>query len=158
MTWGPPLPVGDGGWYGLSASERERWGFYERLRMKIVTDDLRWAYRVAIGWLEEDGIFPPPAEVPPPEVSDLLRATMPSVTDWLEEQGVIAPPVIKPRYTEPMPTDEWLNAHTMLGFFVTNEEAKEFRAKCAEAGISQSDALRGVLAATLEGGKRKRKA
>ena len=65
-------------------------------------------------------------------------------------------PVIKPRYTEPMPTDEWLNAHKLLAFYVTNKEAEEFRAKCKEAGIRQSDALREVLTATLEGGRHKR--
>ena len=55
-----------------------------------------------------------------------------------------------------MPTDDWLNDHTLLAFYVTNAEAKEFRKKCKEAGIRQSDALREVLSATLEEGKHKR--
>ena len=54
-----------------------------------------------------------------------------------------------------MPTNDWLNAHKMLAFYVTNKEAEEFRKKCAEAGISQSDAMREILTATLEGGSRK---
>ena len=55
-----------------------------------------------------------------------------------------------------MPTEVWLSEHKMLAFYVTNKEAEEFRVKCDEAGISQSDALREVLTATLEGGRRKR--
>ena len=54
-----------------------------------------------------------------------------------------------------MPTEVWLSEHKLLAFYVTNAEAKEFRKKCAEAGISQSDAMREILTATLEGGSRK---
>ena len=113
---------------------------------------------------------PPPEKLPervetlwegPDE--DLNARTREMIDDHVHEQvhhHMYAPeaftPVIKPRYTELMPTDQWLNAHKMLAFYVTNKEAEEFRVKCDEAGISQSDALREVLTATLEGGKRKR--
>ena len=134
-------------------------------------DPIQW--RLLQMWIEAmDELYPQadyrPETFQPGDTSRMMRRTAPERDDLsallaehdrrvrLEAREREAfTPVIKPRYTEPMPTNDWLNAHKMLAFYVTNKEAEEFRKKCAEAGISQSDAMREILTATREGGSRK---
>ncbi len=56
-----------------------------------------------------------------------------------------------------MATVEWLNTHSMLAFYVTDEFKRRFAEACEAAGMGQSQALREMAEAMVEGGKRKRK-